>query len=144
MRLSRVLIAGAAVAAAGIATSAFTASNTVPDSVAGYGQGDVTGATVSDISYVANADDGTILDAVVFTVTTDITNATATMTLKTGATADTADGTVVGDPYSCTVTTPWDAAATPPNLVLTCATAGGSLPVRNFEDFNAVGLTVVQ
>ena len=37
MRKSRLLLAGVAVAAAGVATSAFTASNTVPASVAGNG-----------------------------------------------------------------------------------------------------------
>ena len=35
MRMSRVLLAGVAVAAAAAATSAFTAGNTVPASVAG-------------------------------------------------------------------------------------------------------------
>ncbi|MGY2127714.1 hypothetical protein [Blastococcus sp. SYSU DS0617] len=142
MRLSRVLLAGAAVAAAGIATSAFTASNTVPDSVAGYGQGLVTGATVTDINYVANVDDGTILDAVVFTVTTDITNATSTMTLKSGADSNGDGGNVVGDPYACSVTTGWDAGAPTPFLLLTCDTTVGG--PRNFEDFNSVGLTVLQ
>lgn len=141
MRLSRVLLAGGAVAVVAVTTSAFTASNTVPDSVAGYGQGLVTGATVTDIHYVPNADDGTILDAVEFTVTTDVTTATSTMTLKTGADGNGDGGTVVGDPYACTVTTAWDAGATPPFLVLTCDTTG---TVRNFEDFNSVGLTVVQ
>ena len=138
MRLSRVLLAGAAVAAAGIATTAFTAGNDVPDSVAGYGQGDVTGATVSNINYVANANDGTVLDAVRFTVITDVTTATSTMTLKGGATADTTDGTPVDDPYACTVSTPWDGTS----LVLTCDTTLNG-PV-GFDSFNAVGLTVLQ
>ena len=48
-------------------------------------------------------------------------------------------GTVVGTPYSCIVKVgfEWDG----DSLVLTCDTTG---TVRNFEDFNAVGLTVVQ
>jgi hypothetical protein len=136
MRMSRVLLAGVGVAAAAAATSAFTASNTVPDSAAGFGQGEVTGATVTDIHYVVNDDDGTILDAVEFTTTTNVTNSTSTMTLKTGAVSGDG-GTVVGDPYACTVTTAWDGT----DLVLTCDTSG---TVRNFEDFNAVGLTVIQ
>ena len=46
MRKSRVLLAGVAVAAAAVATSAFTAGNDwSPASVAGYGQGAVTGAS---------------------------------------------------------------------------------------------------
>jgi hypothetical protein len=141
MRLSRVLLAGAAVAAAGIATSAFTASNDVPNSVAGYGQGLVTGAEIDTIHYVRNDDDGTILDAVEFTVLTNISTATSTMTLKTGADSQGDGGNVVGDPYACTVKTPWNAGGTPPSLVLSCDTTGS---VRNFEDFNAVGLTVLQ
>jgi hypothetical protein len=139
MRMSRVLLTGVAVAAAAVATSAFTASNTVPDSVAGYGQGLVTGAEVDTIHYVRNTADGTVLDAVEFTVSTDVTNSTSTMTLKSGADADGDGGVVVGDPYSCIVKvgSEWDG----DSLVLTCDTTG---TVRNFEDFNAVGLTVVQ
>jgi hypothetical protein len=136
MRKSRLLLAGVAVAAAAAATSAFTASNTVPPSVAGFGQAEVSGATVTNIHYVVNDDDGTVLDAVQFTSTTNITANTSTMTLKTGSTAG-VGGTVVGDPYACTVTTPW----TGTELVLTCDTSG---TVRNFEDFDAVGLTVIQ
>lgn len=136
MRTSRVLLAGVAVAAAAVTTSAFTASNTVPDSVAGYGQGLVTGAEVDTIHYVRNATDGTVLDAVESTVTT---TATSTMTLKSGADVNGDGGTVVGTPYSCSVKvgSEWDGTS----LVLICDTTG---TVRNFEDFNAVGLTVVQ
>ncbi len=139
MRMSRVLLAGVGIAAAVAATSAFTASNTVPDSVAGFGQGAVTGAVVTDIHYVTNADDGTIVDAVEFTTTTDVTNNTSTMTLKIGADANGDGGTVVGDPYPCVVKTgfEWDNTS----LVLICDTTGTT---RNFEDFNAVGLTVIQ
>jgi hypothetical protein len=138
MRKSRLLLAGVAVAAAAAATSAFTASNTVPPSVAGFGQAEVSGATVTNIHYVVNADDGTILDAVEFTTTDDITNNTSTMTLKTGSTAG-VGGTVVGDPYPCVVKAGagWDGTS----LVLTCDTTGTT---RNFEDFDAVGLTVIQ
>jgi hypothetical protein len=136
MRTSRVLLAGVAVAAAAVTTSAFTASNDVPPSVAGFGQAEVSGATVTNIHYVTNDDDGTILDAVEFTASDDITLNTSTMTLKTGS-ASGVGGTVVGDPYPCSVTTPWNGTS----LVLTCATTGTT---RNFEDFDAVGLTVIQ
>ena len=138
MRKSRLLLAGVAIAAAAAATSAFTASNTVPPSVAGFGQAEVSGATVTNIHYVVNDDDGTILDAVEFTTTTNVTANTSTMTLKTGSTAG-VGGSVVGDPYPCVVKTgaAWDGTS----LVLTCDTTG---TVRNFEDFDAVGLTVIQ
>ena len=139
MRKSRVLLAGAAVAAAAVTTSAFTAGNDVPDSVAGYGQGTVTGAEINSISYTRNATDGTIVDAVVFESYTDITNSTSTMTLKTTG------GTVVVDSYTCAVTTPWDALAPTPFLILTCDTtaAANGGKVRNFADFDTVGLTVI-
>jgi hypothetical protein len=142
MRKSRVLLAGVAVAAAAAATSAFTAGNDftgVPANVAGYGQLEVTGATVTDIHYVVNGADGGLVDAVEFTTTTNITGATSTMVLRTGATAG-AGGTVVGAPYACTEKTPWNSAGTPPTLVLACAT--NATPV-SFTAFNAVGLTVV-
>jgi hypothetical protein len=140
MRMSRVLLAGVAVAGAAVTTSAFTASNTVPNSVAGYGQGTVTGATVTNISYVANGSDGTIVDAVRFTSTTNITSNTSVMTLKTTG------GTVAIGTYACSVTTAWNPGGTPPSLVLTCDTsaAGNGGAVRRFADFDAVGLTVNQ
>jgi hypothetical protein len=132
MRKSRLLLAGVAVAAAGVATSAFTAGNTVPASVAGFGEGAVTGATFTDIHYVANAADGTVVDAVELTSTTNLTGKTVTMTLKT-----TGGTVVVGTPYSCAVKTAWDST----DIVMTCDTTGSTL---NFADFDSVGVTVVQ
>jgi hypothetical protein len=126
MRKSRLLLAGVAVAAAGVATSAFTASNTVDTSVAGYGEAAVTGATVDTIHYVPSTTDGTNVDAVEFTVTEDVSTGTAILTLKDG-------GVVVGSPITCVVgafTT-----ATP----IDCDTTGTA-----FEDFDSIGLTVVQ
>jgi hypothetical protein len=132
MRKSRLLLAGVAVAAAAAATSAFTASNTVPDSVAGSGQGAVTGAVVTDIHYVQNAADATIVDAVEFTSTTNLTGKTTTVTLKdTGGTA------VVGTPYACSVKTAWDTT----DIVMTCDTSGTT---RTFDEFDSVAITVVQ
>jgi|tagenome__1003787_1003787.scaffolds.fasta_scaffold20942234_2 hypothetical protein len=130
MRKSRVLLAGVAVAAAGVATSAFTASNTVPASVAGSGTGAVSGAVVTNIHYVTNAADATRVDAVELTSTTNLTGKLTTMTLKNGS-------TVVGTPYSCAVKTPWDTTV----IVMTCDTTGST---RTFDEFNSVSVTVVQ
>jgi len=94
------------------AGSAFTASNTVPASVAGFGEGLVTGATVTTIHYTPNAADPSKLDSVVFDTTTDVTNTTITMVLKDNTLA------VMGSPYSCSAGTP-AAGSTP----ITCATA---------------------
>src|SRR5689334_10349140 len=83
MRKSRVLLAGVAVAAAGVATSAFTTSNDfsgVDNNVAGYGQLAVSGATVTNIAYTPDADVSK-LASVVFTTSNDITGASATMGL---------------------------------------------------------------
>jgi len=128
MRMSRVLLAGVAVAGAAVTTSAFTASNTVPASVAGFGEGAVTGATVTDIHYVADTADGTLVDAIEFTSTTNLTGKIATVTLKDG-------GVVVGTPYACTIKTAWTT-----EIVMTCDTSGSA---RAFEDFDSVGITVV-
>ncbi len=128
MRKSRVLLAGVAVAAAAAATSAFTASNTVPASVAGYGEGAITGAVVTNIHYDANAADNTNVDDVVFTTSTDVTGKTATMTLKNA-------GAGVGTPYSCVV------AGSVGTQTITCDTTGSTL---GFADFDSVGLTVVR
>ena len=84
MRMSRVLLAGAAVAAAGIATSAFTASNgfgTVDNNVAGYGELATSGVTVTNIAYAPTTADGARLQSVAFTVTEDLTGMTSRMTL---------------------------------------------------------------
>jgi hypothetical protein len=138
MRKSRVLLAGVAVAAAAAATSAFTASNTVPQSVAGYGQAAVTGATVTNVHYVADTSDAGLLASVEFTTTTNVTTAaTRTMVLRTGVDSTTnAGGTVVGSPYNCTVKTAWASGS----MVLECLTADNP----SFEAFDGVGLTVVQ
>ena len=134
MRKSRLLLAGVAVAAAGVATSAFTASNTVPASVAGTGTGAVTGAVVTDIHYVTNAADANTVDAVELTSTTDLTGKSTTLTLKDA-------GVVVGVPYTCSVKTAWDALAVPPIIVMTCDTTGTT---RTFDEFDSVSVTVVQ
>jgi hypothetical protein len=56
-----VLAVGAAVAGG----SAFTASNTVPASVAGYGSATVSGATATNIGYTLSPDGTTITDVAI-------------------------------------------------------------------------------
>jgi hypothetical protein len=129
VRNSRVLFAGIVVAATAVTGSAYTAANTVPNSVAGYGEGTVSGATVTDIDYTASGTDNTDLASVVFHSSTDVTGRTATMTLKSGTTP------VGTSPYSCTLGT-----YTAGTMTITCATAD----TPAFTSFNTVGLTVVQ
>jgi hypothetical protein len=130
MRKSRVLLAGVAVAAAGAATSAFTASNTVPASTAGYAAASVTGATASNITYQLDSADKSLLDSVKFDITQNITGMQAWLTLRNGGSG----GAVVGSPVSCTI-----AARTTVSPV-TCTFS----PTQAVAAFDTIGLTVAQ
>ena len=117
MRMSRVLLAGVAVAGAVATTSAFTANNTftgLDNSVAGYGEMVASGVNVSNIAYSPAALDATKLDKVVFTVDRDTTSMSAVMTLTNGGGATATDSSstclstaAAGPVYkiSCDVTT---------------------------------------
>jgi hypothetical protein len=129
MRMSRVLLAGVAAAAAGVATSAFTAGNTFANgsqtAVVGYGEATVTGANITAIHHNRAAVDESLMAEVVWDTDTDLSSLAAndaTMTLKSG-------GTLVGD-YPCTI-----AVGTP--TTITCTTTGVIS-----EDFNVAGLAV--
>jgi hypothetical protein len=126
MRKSRVLLAGVAVAAAAAATSAFTASNSLPQTgnVLGSAQVTVTGATVTDINYVPLAADATKLDKIVFTSSTDVTTQTVTMSLK--------------DSVNATVVVPCTMGTYSATVLITCQDAANT-PISSFD---TVGLTV--
>jgi hypothetical protein len=131
MRKSRVLLAGVAVAAAAAATSAFTASNTLPQTgnVLGSAEVTVTGATVTDITYVPLAADTTKLDEITFLSSTDVTGQTVTMSLK--------------HPTNPTVVVPCDlgaytGAVGSETMLITCTATTQPL----ISSFNTVGLTV--
>jgi DNA-binding LytR/AlgR family response regulator len=130
MRKSRVLLAGVAVAAAAAATSAFTAGNDLTaagNSVLGYGEVTVTGATVTAIDYNLNPSDNSVLTSIVFTTSTTITTETGKLTLT-----DNSDplAPVVEGVYTC------DLAGTAGGQTFTCATTA------KLADFDTVGLTV--
>jgi uncharacterized protein YdeI (BOF family) len=59
----KIVVAIAAIAALAAGGAAFTASNTVPNTTAGYGTSTVTGATVKSIHYTLNGTKTTITDA---------------------------------------------------------------------------------
>ena len=128
MRKSHLALAGLGLTAAAVTGSAFTAANVVPASVAGYGQGAVTGATVTDIDYTPYASDNTDLGAVIFNSSTNVTGKTATLTLKSDAT------TVLGT-YSCAL-----GAYAAGTMDITCDTTSNH---PSFDSFSYVGLTVV-
>lgn len=120
----------AAVAVAGVVAaggSAFTASNTMPaGSVQGYGQVVSTGAAVTSMTTSVVSGDASKLASVAFNTTTDVTGKTVKMTLKNGS-------TVVGSPYTCTVSgtaSPW---------TITCSTADNPL----LNAYDTTGLTVL-
>lgn len=77
IRKSRFL--GAVVVAAAMATGAyaFTASNTVPTSSAGSGNGTISGYTVSAIAYQLNATTPSDIDTMTFTLSATATTAKA-------------------------------------------------------------------
>ena len=129
MRMSRVLLAGVAVAGAVATTSAFTAANSLspPDNVAGYGSATVTGATVNNIRYNPDTDP-TKLASVVFTSTTDVTNTAATMYLSNAGAA------VASSASTCAY-----GAFAAGTMLITCTLTA---PVA-FVAFDAIGLTIV-
>ena len=134
MRLSRVLIAGAAVAAAGIATSAFTASNTLQDqTIAGYDAAQVAGVIVSNTKYIQDEDDPAKLAKVEFSVDRDTRDSLSTLTfykLDDDGTGPHVEETLAA-PSVCTSTTGPD--------LISCELTTPLL----LEAFDKVGLTVV-
>lgn len=75
-RITRRMVAVVAVVGALAAGgAAFTASNTVPNTTAGYGTSSITGATATDIAYTLNAD-GTEITGATLTFTGDLSNDT--------------------------------------------------------------------
>jgi len=62
----KVLFAVVAILAIAAASYAFAAANTVPDTLAGDGTGDVSGYTVTDVVYNLNATNPNTLDSVAF------------------------------------------------------------------------------
>ncbi|MGY1721131.1 MULTISPECIES: hypothetical protein [unclassified Blastococcus] len=130
MRLSRVLLAGVAVAGVAATTSAFTASNNfsgVDNNVAGYGELTATGVAVSNIAYNPAAD-ATKLASVVFTVGQDTSTMDAVMTLTSGDPDVVAPGSASTCVYSASGTT----------HLITCTL---TTPV-DFTSFDKTGLTV--
>ena len=71
-RMVAVLVVIGAIAAGG---AAFTASNTIQDSTAGYGTSNITGATATDVHYTLNSD-GTKITTALITFTGDLSSDT--------------------------------------------------------------------
>ena len=126
MRLSRVLLAGAGVAAAVATTSAFTNSNTFigNDDNAGFGEVAVTGVEVSNVAYNPLTSDASKLDTIVFTVAEDIADSKSFLTVST------AGGPIASGAITCGT---WSATK------VTCDVPD----TTNIKDVTKIGFTVV-
>jgi hypothetical protein len=80
-KTKKIILAVAVIGAVAAGGAAFTAANTVPDTIAGYGTSTISGATVDSIQYTTNGDGTQITDAAL-TLPGDLT-ATATEPAKT-------------------------------------------------------------
>jgi hypothetical protein len=130
MRRTHVVLTGIAVAGAAVTGSAFTAANNFvqPSVIAGYGQTQVTGATVTDVDFTPFLGDNTDLGSVSFDTSTNVQGKTASMTLKQGP-------TVIGT-FTCDTSAAYNLGT----MAVSCD-ASGVHP--DFDTFNFVGLTVL-
>jgi hypothetical protein len=98
-RRRRLAVILAAAAALAFAAYAFTASNTVPDSKAGDGDGAITGYTVTNIAYQLEAANPANIDSVSF----DLDDAAGTVKVKlVNASSTYTDCTnTAGNSWSC-------------------------------------------
>src|SRR4029079_11614436 len=71
-RTKRIIGAIVVIAAIAAGGAAFTASNTVPDTVAGYGTSNITGATATSLTYTLSAD-GTQISSAALVCDGDVT-----------------------------------------------------------------------
>ena len=104
LRKSRFLVALAVAGAMGTGAYAFTASNTVPASKAGSGNGAISGYTVSAVAYQLNATTPTDIDSVTFTLSA--TAGTAKAKIVSGSATYTACSIAGGTAVTCTFGTP--------------------------------------
>jgi hypothetical protein len=100
-KASRIVAAGAVVAAVAAGGAAFTASNTVPASVAGYGTSTISGATATALNYTLSGNGSTITGAAL-TFTGDQTG----RSVKAGFGSDALTACTVGTYDSTGNTTP--------------------------------------
>jgi hypothetical protein len=88
----RIVAAAAVVAAVAAGGAAFTAANTIPDSVAGYGTSTISGATATSLNYTLSAD-GTTITAADLVFTGDQTARTIKAGFGTSPLSDCSAGT---------------------------------------------------
>jgi hypothetical protein len=117
----RILAAVAGIGALAAGGSAFTASNTVPASVAGYGSSTISGATATSLNYTLGTD-GTTITAADLVFTGDLTGRTVKANFGSAALTACSVGTYnSGDdetPVSCTGYTQSTSGATAFNVAV--------------------------
>jgi hypothetical protein len=126
-KTKKIVLAVAVIAAVAAGGAAFTASNTVPVSVAGYGQNSVSGADATEIHHTLSAD-GTHIVSTALTLTGDQTDTI----VKAGFGADASSIDMTNS--SCVVSTPYDLTST----IVTCTYTA---PVLN-DDANSKAFAV--
>jgi hypothetical protein len=111
----------AVIAALAAGGAAFTASNTLPASVAGYGSSTISGATATSLDYTLNGD-GSQITAANLTFTGDLTGRTVKAGFNssslTTCTVGTYDGTT-STPVTCSGYTQSTSGATTFNVAVT-------------------------
>ena len=109
---ARLFIALVIALAAGTGAYAYTASNTVPNSTAGSGQGTVSGYTVTNVHYVLNTTTPANIDSLTFTVSPVIPSTSngkviVQAQLSTGGPTNyTCTTNTTGDTVTCATITP--------------------------------------
>lgn len=109
---ARLFIALVIALAAGTGAYAYTASNTVPNSTAGSGQGTVSGYTVTNVHYVLNTTTPANIDSLTFTVSPVIPSTSngkviVQAQLATGGPTNyTCSTNTTGDTVTCATVTP--------------------------------------
>jgi hypothetical protein len=91
-KTTRIVAAIAVIGAVAAGGAAFTASNTVPSSVAGYGSASVTGGTVTSLTYGLSTD-GSDIDTATVVWTGDTSADSTVIGFNGDATQDCASGT---------------------------------------------------
>jgi hypothetical protein len=100
-KTKKIVLAVAVIGAIAAGGVAFTDANVVPDSMAGYKDTTVSGATATAVNYTLSSD-GTNIDAVVVTFSTDITGKHVRIAFNNGTL--TSDCTIAGTVGSQTAT----------------------------------------
>jgi hypothetical protein len=102
-----ILIALVVVGALAAGGAAFTASNTIPNTVMGFGTSNITGATATSLTYTRSAD-GSTITAATLVFTGDISTRTVQAGFNANALTTCAAGTFAtgNPPVVCTMGTP--------------------------------------